>query len=610
MNDAVYLVGILVAAALAKPMLGWIATLGLRLRVPLASHRTRAEVPTELLDLLEDGERFLERRGFEPSHVQSAPSMLENTTDLAWTLVYYQPVERCYAKLSPARSANAVWPHSIDFVTLHPDGTFLFTVNRAAYGIVPGYEGYLLNDPFTADDESQWQSHRKAVADAELKDSRWSLRSRQAPHRLIELGNRCDQGYFDFLVERGHAVAQSGIYRFRLWTALWFSRRLLKGDRKVASLQKRTFAATGATDRRSLVSTQVASFNKAEQAHTFSLGGLGKLAVFVASALAFGLAFGFAISFEYMIALFAVLLFHELGHIAGMRLFGYRDLQILFLPFLGAAAIGNKPRARAVERAIIYLLGPVPGLLLGCVYFVAGDQLMASFPWLASDRVHLLAFLLVAINYLNLLPFLPFDGGQLLNAAVFDRYPRMRFGFASISTLAMAAGAAWLADPVLVAVAVFLAVGLHQQYQELSTLLALRREGFTGTTEVERDTVLARIFGLLNLRGAGQVPFPVQFQKAKAILQRFENPVASFSESIVTLGLYGILVFIPPLVIASSLSAEEDHSSALHRYSEMRARQCLSWYATLEANDCPALELWATRSMTSSAATAGRHQRR
>lgn len=587
MNDAVHIIGILVAILVAKLLFGWIATMSMRLRVPLASIRTRADMPKVILDSLERGAQFLEKQGFEASHVQSALSVLANITDPIWTLVYYHPVERCYAKLAPAPNANAVWPHSINFVAMHPDGSLLQTMSRAAYGVVPGYEGYLLNDPFTADDESQWRSHREAVGDAEARDSRWSLRARQSPERLIELGNRFDQGYFDFLVEHGHAVAQSGIYHFRPWTALWFSRRLLKGDRKAAALQKKTFAAMGAPVGQALVSTQVASYARAEQAQSSHLGGLGKLAVFVASALAFGMAFGFAISFDYMIALFAVLLFHELGHIAGMRLFGYRDLQILFLPFLGAAAIGNKPRARAVERAIIYLLGPVPGLLLGCLYFVAGDHLMASFPWLASDRAHLVAFLLVAVNYTNLLPFLPFDGGQLLNAAVFDRSPRLRFAFASISMLAMAAGAAWLADPVLGAIAVFIAIGLHQQYQEMSTLLALRREGLTGAV-VERETALAKIFACLNRNGAGQLTFAVQFQKAKAVLERIENPLASFSESVVTLGLYASLVLVPPLAIASSLPAEQDDYEALRRYSEMRARQCFSWYATLEANDCPA----------------------
>src|SRR5262245_2424702 len=31
--------------------------------------------------------------------------------------------------------------------------------------------------------------------------------------------------------------------------------------------------------------------------------------------------------------LVGVLLLHELGHLAGMRLFGYRDLRVLFIPF-------------------------------------------------------------------------------------------------------------------------------------------------------------------------------------------------------------------------------------------------------------------------------------
>src|SRR5438067_1346578 len=38
----------------------------------------------------------------------------------------------------------------------------------------------------------------------------------------------------------------------------------------------------------------------------------------------------------------AVLLFHELGHYAGMRVFGYRDVRMFFVPFLGAAVSGRR----------------------------------------------------------------------------------------------------------------------------------------------------------------------------------------------------------------------------------------------------------------------------
>jgi hypothetical protein len=43
-----------------------------------------------------------------------------------------------------------------------------------------------------------------------------------------------------------------------------------------------------------------------------------------------------------LVILVGVLLFHELGHYAGMRLFGYRDVRMFFIPFFGAAVSGKR----------------------------------------------------------------------------------------------------------------------------------------------------------------------------------------------------------------------------------------------------------------------------
>ena len=54
--------------------------------------------------------------------------------------------------------------------------------------------------------------------------------------------------------------------------------------------------------------------------------------------------------------LLGVLLFHELGHYAGMRLFGYRDVRMFFIPFFGAAVSGRREGVAAWKEAIVLLL--------------------------------------------------------------------------------------------------------------------------------------------------------------------------------------------------------------------------------------------------------------
>jgi Zn-dependent protease len=110
-----------------------------------------------------------------------------------------------------------------------------------------------------------------------------------------------------------------------------------------------------------------------------------------------------------------VLALHELGHYLGMRFFGYRDVHMFFMPALGAAVSGQKPGVPAWQESIVLLLGPLPGLLLGCgIYFL---DLAYAVPVLRTG-----AGWLVTLNFLNLLPFEPLDGGKLCNRHVFSRF--------------------------------------------------------------------------------------------------------------------------------------------------------------------------------------------
>lgn len=113
--------------------------------------------------------------------------------------------------------------------------------------------------------------------------------------------------------------------------------------------------------------------------------------------------------------LIGVLLLHESGHFLGMRYFGYRDLQMFFIPLFGAAVRGEKRGVPAWQEAMVLLLGPLPGLILGCgIYFL---DLAAPQPILRTG-----ATWLVAINFLNLLPFEPLDGGRFCNRLLFSRF--------------------------------------------------------------------------------------------------------------------------------------------------------------------------------------------
>jgi hypothetical protein len=136
----------------------------------------------------------------------------------------------------------------------------------------------------------------------------------------------------------------------------------------------------------------------------------------------------------------AVLLLHETGHFLGMRAVGYLDLKMFFVPGLGAAVSGNKQGIAAWKEAIALLLGPVPGLLLGCVlYFLDQSEPM---PGLRRG-----AAWLVTINFLNLLPFEPLDGGKLFHRFLFSRFRLLESAamvMAAVGLVMVCWGPAWI----------------------------------------------------------------------------------------------------------------------------------------------------------------------
>ena len=112
--------------------------------------------------------------------------------------------------------------------------------------------------------------------------------------------------------------------------------------------------------------------------------------------------------------LVVVLVIHESGHLIAMRCFGFRDLRMLFIPLVGAAAIGKKTQAPSWQRAIIALAGPLPGIILGIAMFT-------MLPYTESQLLYYACNLFLLLNLFNLLPIFPLDGGHFFRDVVFCR---------------------------------------------------------------------------------------------------------------------------------------------------------------------------------------------
>ena len=136
---------------------------------------------------------------------------------------------------------------------------------------------------------------------------------------------------------------------------------------------------------------------------------------------------------DFIAALVIVMVVHELGHYAAMRAFGYRDTRMFFIPFLGAAVSGRHDDASGTQRAVVALAGPLPGIVFG---MLAVWLLGPMSPFMAT-----LVAVAIVLNFFNLLPILPFDGGHFAHIVWVSRWPRAEF----LVRLLMGAAMTWIA---------------------------------------------------------------------------------------------------------------------------------------------------------------------
>jgi Zn-dependent protease len=125
-----------------------------------------------------------------------------------------------------------------------------------------------------------------------------------------------------------------------------------------------------------------------------------------------------------VVLLMGVIMFHELGHFAAMRAFGYRDVKIYFVPLMGALTAGRSHAVANWKRAVVLLMGPLPGLMLAYALVLLSPAELAAHDWFYK-----LLMMLVFINGANLLPIVPLDGGRLLSVLLFSRSPTLEVVF-------------------------------------------------------------------------------------------------------------------------------------------------------------------------------------
>lgn len=123
-------------------------------------------------------------------------------------------------------------------------------------------------------------------------------------------------------------------------------------------------------------------------------------------------------TYQMLLLITAIVIFHEMGHFLAMKSFRYKDLGIFFIPLLGAYVSGSKRDVSQKESAVILLAGPLPGIIVGVIFYLHGQS--DPFAHIGHISFETIGLAFILLNLINLLPVYPLDGGQLLNRVFLD----------------------------------------------------------------------------------------------------------------------------------------------------------------------------------------------
>jgi len=212
----------------------------------------------------------------------------------------------------------------------------------------------------------------------------------------------------------------------------------------------------------------------------------------------------------YILALFASVLLHEVGHSLVARWYRIHTTEIVMFPIGGVSRFERQPKAW--EELWITLAGPVVNLLIAVALlawvasqqgFVALEKLSEPTDANLAERIALGNLLLFLFN---LLPAYPMDGGRVLRAFLALRRPeeeatQMAAGAGQVLAFLMGLGGLLWGNFMLVFVALFVYLGASQE--------GAAARGRILTTGFRVDAAMITDFRTLNhgdtIRDAGQL---------------------------------------------------------------------------------------------------------
>ncbi len=221
-----------------------------------------------------------------------------------------------------------------------------------------------------------------------------------------------------------------------------------------------------------------------------------------------------------ILALFACVVLHELGHALTARRYGIQTRNITLLPIGGVAAMERMPEDPKQE-IIVALAGPAVNLVIAVclwVWLSLSNALVTVIYFDLTGGLFLEQLLLlnIVLAVFNLLPAFPMDGGRVLRAALSMRLGRNRATQAAARVgqgLALCLGYLGLIyNPFLMLIAVFVWIGAAAEasMEQVKSSLSDTPVGRAMLTDFQTLSVDDSLAHAIELTLAGsQKAFPV-----------------------------------------------------------------------------------------------------
>ncbi|XGV98080.1 MAG: tetratricopeptide repeat protein [Leptolyngbya sp. BL-A-14] len=487
-------------------------------------------VPDHLKETLQSAIVALETLGFQVCDYYQTERTEGNPI---WNVLLRQEACQTYAGVEVRQPYDAANPFMVGFSTFFADDTRLSTSNSKLYGIFSKNPRDIVQALETAPLEALWQAHKDKLATLSQTKSPLNL----LPAAFVETYERYGREDVERLVKAGevYLVEAGRGYRLTNWVALTAVLKVTRGRRKQAggkqSGQQAIAGTTLTTD--AAIALDIAEFHRLQKQQKGLFSPKAKVCLLVGSLALFALSYTQLFNWETLLILLGVILFHEGGHLVAMKLSGYQDTTVFFVPFLGALATARNDDATLTQKFWVSLAGPLPGLVLGIglAILTSDDRTAIAATSLYPAWVHTTSMMLIFLNLFNLLPVYPLDGGQIANLLLFSRHPYLAVLFQSIGVLLlMLLG---LGKPTFLVFAGVVALTIPNSFR-----VAKLRKKLASVPVGDRDQLLHAIFALLQQNGFGTKPFARRYGLALSLIESHRETKAKRRTRVGLAGLY------------------------------------------------------------------------